>query len=333
MQLPLTSIIPSTVELISFWEKNWSHIWWFPNWYLGVPYRFLTGPIVPVLVILVRKIVPVSIETIYIGLIGVMGVIGGIGVNFFCKEMGAGKRTAGFISLLYIILPFSVWFLTISSGLGNIAISVVPWIWVAFLRSLKSLKEFKLIRGKIYLLTTALLTALVLLINPATILATTIGMGILVFLGERKLWIDKSLKLLIVLLSGSSIATIWYSPRFWWILLGNPSFAGKPLVNVIHFVLQLTEAVVPLILGIWIVQKKHILYSKNVQFAVLFGASFLFLSVIRLLSDADFWMDWIGYISDSRRISGKPVFKKADNGVVCSCGDSCSRNLYITYIV
>jgi hypothetical protein len=50
-----------------------------------------------------------------------------------------------------------------------------------------------------------------------------------------------------------------------------------------------------LVFGIWTVQKRFQTSSKLVKFAGLFLVSYVFLTLIRFLSDVDFWFDWTGY--------------------------------------
>ena len=70
MQIPLTSLVPTIVEVIQFIENNWPHIWWFPNWYLGLPLRFVTGPVVPLVVLGIHKISGFSVGTAYLIFVG-----------------------------------------------------------------------------------------------------------------------------------------------------------------------------------------------------------------------------------------------------------------------
>ena len=51
MYPPETSLIPVTVALARFVEVNGfaSMFGHYPYWYLGVPYQYITGPIIPLL--------------------------------------------------------------------------------------------------------------------------------------------------------------------------------------------------------------------------------------------------------------------------------------------
>src|SRR3989344_7550508 len=319
MQLPPTSLVPSIVELISFWEKNWPHIWWFPNWYLGVPFRFFSGPVVPVLVLLFRSLTGWAVATSYLALIGMTWLIGGIGVKLLVKELGGAKRQQWWSMVLFWLLPGSFFLLQFGNGLHHISTALLPWVFYFWWKYLKlthpnpllriegnSLgNEFRFplfVRGgqgallnEAWLIFTTLGVTLLLLINAAAILPLVIGLTALILLKSKTEWLAGFIKGILIILTAVSLATIWYTPRFWWIILGNPSFGGKPLSNVIPYILQLAQAFVPIVLGVWFVQKRYRLIQKLTRFGVFFGGSFLFLTLVRFASDPDFWMDWVGY--------------------------------------
>src|SRR3989344_3661171 len=140
MQLPLTSLVPSIVELISFWEKNWPHIWWFPNWYLGVPFRFVSGPVVPIVVLLFRSLTGWAIEQSYLALIGVTWVIGGIGVKLLVKELGGAKRQQWWSMILFWLLPGSLFLLQFGNGLYHISTGLLPWVFWGWWKCLNKQK-------------------------------------------------------------------------------------------------------------------------------------------------------------------------------------------------
>lgn len=297
--LPLTSLVPTIVEITSFVEQNWPHVWWFPNWYLGIPLRFVTGPVVPTLIILLRRLTSWPVEQAYLVLIGGIWVIGGIGVAQLTKALGGGKRVQWWSAVIFLLLPFHLLLLSYGSGLHHLAIAILPWVFWSWMRAMRESGGIREIGG----IWTAGLAALVLLIDVSGLLPLLIGVIALTISGDKENWGNRGVKSVLFLLTAFSLATIWYTPRFWWIILGNPSFGGKPLANVIPFILQLVQALIPLILGVWVVQKRRVLSategyrltSKLMQFGLLFGSSFLFLTLIRFLSDVDFWMDWTSY--------------------------------------
>jgi len=332
MQLPLTSLVPSIVELISFWEKNWPHIWWFPNWYLGVPFRFVSGPVVPIVVLLFRSLTGWAIEQSYLALIGVTWVIGGIGVKLLVKELGGAKRQQWWSMILFWLLPGSLFLLQFGNGLYHISTGLLPWVFWGWWKCLnkqkivmlnlscgarsgfarfqhpkylRSRNEFGMTNSQehknipithwIWTILTILFITILLLINYAALLPLVIGLTAIILLKSKTEWLAGFIKGILIILTAVSLATIWYTPRFWWIILGNPSFGGKPLSNVIPYILQLAQAFIPIVLGVWFVQKRYRLINKLTRFGVFFGASFLFLTLIRFASDPDFWMDWVGY--------------------------------------
>lgn len=292
MQLPLTSLIPTVVELISFWQANWPSISWFPNWYLGVPFRFVTGPVVPLVVLFFRKLTGLPVESVYIGFIGGIWLIGGFGIKLLVRELGGGKGQQWWSAILFILLPVSLFLLQFGNGLHHLSTALLPWVFVFSYRSFwGGSANWRSVQNLLLIVSSTIL----LLINHAALLPLLIGLTVLVLTRSQTEWVKGLVKTALVILTSISLATIWYTPRFWWILLGNPSFGGKPLSNVIPLVLQLAQALLPIILGVWFVQKRYTLKHKLMQFGVLFGSSFLFLTVIRFLSDVDFWMDWTGF--------------------------------------
>src|SRR3972149_4021503 len=57
-----TSLIPVAVAVVRFIESGHS-LWnsWYPYWYLGLPAKFILGPAVPALLVLVHRILPILI--------------------------------------------------------------------------------------------------------------------------------------------------------------------------------------------------------------------------------------------------------------------------------
>ncbi len=288
-ELPLTSLVPSVIELISFGEKNWPHIWWFPHWYLGLPYRFLIGPIVPLLVVAMHSISPhISINHIYIGLVVVSHILSGLLIILFTRELGAGKRGSLFSGIFYLGLPFSLILFSIGNGLYQIATVMVIAGWWSWERYIKS-EKLRWVYGAVTL------GVVVLFINLSSFLSFSIGLMLLILLSDKNKWFDKFVVLSLTLATSVFLASSWYTPRFWLVLLSNPSFAGQPLIRITSWIIQIVLVLIPLVVGIWVVQKRYRLSSKLIRFTVIFLASFGFLTLIRFLSDIDFWIDWSGY--------------------------------------
>jgi hypothetical protein len=91
-------------------------------------------------------------------------------------------------------------------------------------------------------------------------------------------------------------ATIWYSPSYWWQILWAPSFAGKPLFKVIGQLGQLLP--LSLAIGLAVFSGKNRIVNRQsavVKFCFYWLFIFGFLSLVRFISDPDFWLDWSAY--------------------------------------
>lgn len=295
--LPQTSLIPTVIEITNFISQNWPHIWWFPHWYLGVPLRYITGPVVPLFVSLISKSTEQTLEVSYLILLLLGGFAGIVGMRMFVKEFGAGKRVQLVTSLLFLLSPFQLLLLTYGNGLHHLTIYLLPWVLTSFLRMLKHPTS------RVYLVTTILLIATSLLIDTAGILSISIGMiSLYVVVHGAKLVPKEILRYILICLVAVSIATVWYSPGYGLVLLGNPSYGGQPLSRVISWIAQLLQSLLPLVIAAWTIQKKVIIKNRLIQFSVVFGSVFVFLTLIRFLADIDFWMDWSSYFLELQLI-------------------------------
>ena len=289
MQLPLTSLVPSIIEITTFISQNWPHIWWFPNWYLGVPLRFITGPIIPLLLLILRSITHISLTQLYIGILLVAELGGAVGLVVLNRSLGAGKVKTRLSTIYFLLLPLQLILFVFGNGLNHLAIALLPWVLLSWNRFLQQQK-------KVWAFVSSGLIAISLLLSISSLLPIIIGVVILWFINSQLHQREVNLvTALIMSATGLSLSTIWYTPRFWLILLGNPSFGGRPLSNVIPMIWQLFLGLAPVVLGFWVVQKKFQVKSKLNRFGFLFTLSFGFLTLIRFLSNVNFWQDWIGY--------------------------------------
>ncbi len=290
MEWPLTSLVPSTLELSKFWHSSWPNIWWYPYWYLGVPYRYLTGPIVPLLLSRLQALFPsISYDILYITVIVFVWVLGGSGVWMFVRALGGSRFKQLLSFILFISIPIHIIVFSFGNGVHHLALSLTPWFFFIFIKSLVK-------NHRVYLLLSTLLSSLIILIDPGTILTVIIGMTILIFLCRAKKPLEQGcIDGILILITSLSLATVWYTPQYWWVLLGNPSFGGKPLSNVIPWVFEIAKAFIPILAALWVAKKKWHFTGYLTPFALLFFLSFAFLTVIRFLSDFDFWMDWSAY--------------------------------------
>src|SRR3990167_11334604 len=129
-----TSFIPVTVALARFAAENsWFTI--YPYWYLGsTPFNYLTGPIVPALLVALAKILPnfSLFDLSYFILI----------TSHFALSLGWGvlgwnlsrKKTIGIlIFLISLVLPWKlVSGLALSEVSAVLAGSLTPWMLLIF---------------------------------------------------------------------------------------------------------------------------------------------------------------------------------------------------------
>lgn len=333
---PETSLIPSILALSGFFIDNFPHIWWYPFWYLGNPFSYLTGPVVPLLLMISRGIVPIiSLYHLYLGIISGSVFIGGIGVFFFVKSNDKAQSHGGerrnilraiASGLLYVILPFLWIGLYNQNGLKHIAFALIPFVFIVFKNFLIKGQRSGLVKGRlqgnayrqagiaptywIYFLLLIFLISICLLVTVNALLPIIVGIIAIFIMVNRIIKYDrgaqgkflaewrerKFVQTLVVLLMALLLATFWYTFRFWWVILTNPSFGGVPLWNLIVKIFQLLLNFLPLVLAIFVVKWR--IKEDNMFFGVIFFLSFFFLTIVRFLANPGFVIDWIGFLPE-----------------------------------
>lgn len=291
-------LIVTVVALSDFFIKNFPHVSWYPYWYLGNPYQYLIGPVVPATLAIVQSVnFKVQSYEIYFFLILGSFLIGALGLYSFLRVWGAHKKQAVASALLYVILPASWFILSYQNGLHHIAFGFLPWVLVFFERYLEQMTVKRSLFLSIAIAFELLITTSILL--PIIIGFVAVFVAIRIDLKQRanhEREIERIiLKTTGVILLALSLATFWYAPSFWWTQLFNPSFGGLSLVKLIEFLFQLILQLFPIILAVVFVKWRHARLSSHLLFGLLFFSSFFFLSVVRFLFDPDFVMDWISY--------------------------------------
>ncbi len=284
LNLPL---LRSTIALLQFFVNSFPGFDWYPYWYLGNPYFYLSGPVIPVIVNLLQY-QNINTSQGYIVLLFLSIFICGLGIYSLLVNFDIEKKMSGFAALFFILFPASYMVLQYQDGLKHITLASIPFLLIAYKRFLRSHK----LR---YGLVTILLILLILLINTSLLLTVCISLLALLFSLQLKDFKENIFKLVIIILLGISISTFWYTPGYWWTILINPSIAGIPLLKLITVFLQGALQLMPLIISLWVIKMKRIKFSGFKLFSILFTFSFLFLSLIRLVSDPDFYIDWTGF--------------------------------------
>src|SRR3989344_816228 len=315
-----TSLVPTVIALSEFFAENFPNISWYPYWYLGNPYQFLIGPVVPALLSISNfkfqiSNFQLSMTQIYYLLIMLSFIVGGLGIYLFLRDWGVSKKQAFFSGVFYVLFPAGYFLLNYQNGLNHIALSLLPFFLLYYRRFLKGGENM-------LVLFLSIIIVIVLLINISILLSFVIG-AIALIVAEGQFHprgvpqagrqtsqprltaaqhhpggedaIDKIIKTILIFLLGISLATIWYTPRFWWILLSNPSLGGISLFNLILSLIKALFNFLPVILAILIVKWRHLKPQGYLFFGIIFLSSFSFLTLTRFLLDPDFVTDWIGF--------------------------------------
>ncbi|MBU0618629.1 hypothetical protein KKD62_00160 [Patescibacteria group bacterium] len=289
-----TSLIPVQIALARFLETNgWGAVFKnYPYWYLGTtPFRYLTGPIFPGLLVMVHKILPnISLFEAVFLVLGLVWPLGAVGVYLLLRQLGGKKSLALIAALLYFFGPLTVWLFSFSDGLSLIGSLTLPFVLYIYLRWLKQPSRtnitFCIISICFAILLNSLMVPSLFLGMAAVLLATTSWKKI-----EKK--IKSSLLIIIYCLL---ITSLWYAPGYWWQVIIAPSFAGKSLFQVISQLGQLLPIVLALSLAIVSSKSKNINHKTPViKFTFYWLFIFGFLTLMRFIADPDFWLDWLAY--------------------------------------
>ncbi len=285
-----TSLIPIQIALTRFLEEGGNISGNYPYWYLGTtPYRYLTGPILPPLLAALDKLIPnLSLFELSFIIIAIFFLIGGLGLFLLVEELGGERRAAVLATVFYLFGPFIPFFFPFTDGLFLISFSLLPFILLLYSRFLK-----KNDRGVTVPL--AGLIVFLLLLNTSIIPTLLIGMAV-VFLALTG-WeeAEEKLKRSAFLLIGCLlVVTLWYTPSFWLTRLGIPSLAGRDLVQVIFDLGKLLPtalAITAAFVSVKFFKERHLLRDFVFYWLFIFG----FLTLMRFISDPDFWLDWSRY--------------------------------------
>lgn len=289
--MPLTSLIPAVIALSQFFIYNFPHIAWYPYWYLGNPYYYLIGPVVPLLLSVLYP-VPVPLFFAYIFLIITAVAITGLGIYLLLRSYGYSGKVSFASGILYMFFPAIYGILFYQNGLKHIALAFLPLLLLAYKRYLKqhTIKYAFLCSGII---------AVILLTNAASLLTIVIGILALVLSNTKHRKTGEIyLRMVLVIALGIAMATFWYTPGFWWTVLTNPSTGGIRLFKLAGNILQGLFQLLPLLLAFLMVKWRGRKLREFHIFVLLFFSGFAVLTGIRFLLDPDFIMDWTGFIPE-----------------------------------
>lgn len=297
MYPPQTSLIPVTVALARFAENNgFSSL--YPYWYLGsTPFRFLTGPVTPWLLVGVRKLFSdASLFSLSIFLVGAGILLGSLGWGILAAKISKRKALGVAVGGLTLLLPFR---LLSSFALNEVSLqlarSLLPFVLICFFWL------FEKPRGR-QKAVAVLATTFLLLTHTGILPALLIGIAALIFATGFKKGKFKKIARHIrlsfwVLLVSLALATFWYTPSFWQTLLLNPSIGGTSGWKAIFRLFELLRGLVPLVLAIFIVYFSGRVKSRLLLFSLIWTLTFAFLTLFRFIGDPAFWLDWSSWLA------------------------------------
>lgn len=295
---PSTSLIPVQIALARFWESyGWLAVGSnYPYWYLGTtPFRYLTGPILPSLLVGLHQVFPsLSLFSIFFLVFSICWLVGGMGVYFLVRELtpGVSRRrltTPGVAAaVFYLFGPILPFLFRFADGLYLIAFSFLPLTLLAYMKFLHLEQRRWAILFIFMLVLEILLNSLII---PTLVLGMVAILLAVASWGEIERLVKRTFLYFIFSLL---ISTLWYTPGYWLTLLGTPSLVGKGLVGVIGELAKLLPIVVALTAAVFsakIRKGRQPLGNFIFYWLTIFG----FLTFWRFLSDPDFWLDWTAY--------------------------------------
>lgn len=290
-----TSLIPVAVALARFLgEKGLSAFTSnYPYWYLGTtPYKYLTGPVIPVITVFAGKLVPgAGYFNILIWFVIFACIFSSVGWSILISKIKEEKITfSSFIVyfLLFAILPYKY--------LNGLALAE-PSAFIA-----EMLIPFVLLANRKNSYWGALATAAALLVSTNVLPILLAGVVILSLTGARvgdkfKKWKKPLKKALIIFGIGFILATFYYTPGFWLTILVNPSVGGAPGAKAILSMLGMARNMIPVFLALIVVYFSGRIKDKISFFAWAFLSVFGFLTLWRAMANINFWMDWTSWFS------------------------------------
>src|SRR5664279_333017 len=122
-----TSQIAAILSLSNFFIHNFSHSSWYPYWYLGNPFHFLIGPVVPVELLVLSYALPLDLYILYFLLILGSLIVGSLGIYLLLRDWGVKRRESLLSATFYMVFPASYLLLYYQNGLKHTGIALLPF--------------------------------------------------------------------------------------------------------------------------------------------------------------------------------------------------------------
>jgi len=306
MYPPETSLLPLSVVTSQFVERHGIRAFtlWFDNWYLGVPFRFIAEPVVPILAAMVHKLMPsVSLLGIMISFAVVSLFLGSVGWSILFSLLSPTQKQRSFIVFfLLIVVPWRYLdALTLSSLPLTVSRAVLPFVLIAYWRFISPVQSkthfyeygFLALLGTLSMFLTSISITPIFLIGVISLL---VARGFKK--GRVRISFLQSKQISILIALSFLGAVLWYTPRYFQTLIFNPSLGGLTPVSVLTRLYRVLRGIAPMIAAIsFIVLQKSKLSRRNV-FTGVWGGTFILITGFRFVSDVDFWMDWTAWITE-----------------------------------
>jgi hypothetical protein len=318
-----TSWLPADVGITKFID-HWG--WWqqwYPHWYLGLPFRWATGPLVPGLLLLFYWSgnhfpgLSVSFSWFNSGLILQVFLVcfGTLGSFFLGQKLFRHPLAGLTTSLVYTFFPGFVWIfpqlwhlpwgilfpwrilgsLVTGSLSSALPIALFPWaLFITFI-ILPSKQRHPPFNPPLTIAIIALINCLLIFADPAIIISYLLFVGLYFFTISAPS--NRWQTLIWGLFLGWITSLIWYPPDFWLQLILSPSLGGQPLWRVSIFLLRYLGTM--FIVG-WGITRWQPLASLSRQIKWALGLLVIFaaLTLARFLKDPDFWLDYTTWNSE-----------------------------------
>lgn len=297
MYPPQTSLIPAAAALTRYIAEH-GFGGNYPYWYLGsTPIKYLTGPILPTILIVLKNAFGLAsfFEASYLLLL-VTYSLSLMGWFVLIKALTNNSKIALISGIVLAVFPWKYFFsLTLADLPFSVSRGILPFALFAFFKTKAN--------TKVWFWASAILGALLLLIDPTIISDLLVGFMAICFykafrtksLKFKKIGVYVSRAFKIVLLA-TLFSTIWYTPGLWLTILANPSTGGLSGVGAILRVFSLSKTAVPVLIAIVVVYASHKFKSRFAVFLATWLFSFGFLTLFRFIADWDFWQDWSAWV-------------------------------------
>lgn len=312
-----TSLIPLSVTFAQFVYTHGLSAFsmWFDLWYLGVPFRYITSPFVPVVMALTHRLLPYfTFYHIAIYFVIVSFVVSLLGWFWFVLSIGDRKKASFVLLWVMILLPWRAFSALALSDVATIfSQALLPYALVFYWWSFIGTK-------KAHLILTTLFTSFLFFVSITILPQLLVGIGALLAaymsLISKKSneydededraghpvyqnTISKNIgKVVASVFVSLCIATLWYGAHFWLTVLANPSIGGNVPAKVFTQLVSFGRSSIPFfsaLISVFFIKK----ITKPLQsFTLVWFGTFALLTIFRFLLDYDFWTDWTSWFGE-----------------------------------